>query len=194
MIGENKYKYIDNNAPNIKINYSYSEYLGLRFLDYWKISRKENLKEFNNENLDILIEKLNSEFESDNFISSVHIFSKWLKNIDSLDFLNDLNLLLKRFEVTRKIYNEYNVLMRPFHKKNYLCVNNYSLFGIILGLLFSKTKKYQFLNAHVKLNDILLGWDNDNLNEDSLMLRAYSLDLEYKNVIQILNKKGIIHG
>ena len=64
---------------------------------------------------------------------------------------------------------------------------------IVLGLLFSETKKYQYLNAHIKLNDILLGWDTYNLNEDSLMFRAYSLDLEYNNVIQILNKKDILH-
>jgi hypothetical protein len=195
MIGENKYKYIDSNAPNIKINYSYSKYLGLQFLDYWKTSRKENLKEFDKGNLDILIKKVDSRFVLEGFNSSGEIFSKWLKNIDllNLDFLKDVNLLIKRFEVTRKIFNEYNDLMRPNNKKNYLYINNYSLFGIVLGLLFSETKKYQYLNAHVKLNDILIGWDTHNLNDDSLMFRAYSLDLEYNNVIQILNKKNILH-
>ena len=195
MIGENKYKYINGNAPNVKINYSYSKYLGLQFLDYWKISRKENLKEFDKKNLDILIKKVDSSFVLEGFNSSVKVFSKWLKNIDllNLDFLKDVNLLIKRFEVTRKIYNEYNNLMRPFNKKDYLHINNYSLFGIVLGLLFSETKKYQYLNAHIKLNDILLGWDTYNLNEDSLMFRAYSLDLEYNNVIQTLNKKEIPH-
>ena len=195
MIGENKYKYIDGNAPNVKINYSYSKYLGLQFLDYWKISRKENLKEFDKLNLDILIKKLDSSCVLEGFNFSEEIFSKWLKNIDllNLDFLKDVNLLIKRFEVTRKIYNEYNDLMRPFNKKDYLYINNYSLFGIVLGLLFSETKKYQYLNAHVKLNDILLGWHTYNLNEDSLMFRAYSLNLEYNNVIQILKKKDILH-
>ena len=195
MIGENKYKYIDSNAPNIKINYSYSKYLGLQFLDYWKTSRKENLKEFDKANLDILIKKVDSRFVLEGFNSSGEIFSKWLKNMDllNLDFLKDVNLLIKRFEVTRKIFNEYNDLMRPNNKKNYLYINNYSLFGIVLGLLFSETKKYQYLNAHVKLNDILIGWDTHNLNDDSLMLRAYSLDLEYSNVIQILDNKNILH-
>ena len=195
MIGENKYKYINGNAPNVKINYSYSKYLGLQFLDYWKTSRKENLKEFDKANLDILIKKVDSRFVLEGFNSSGEIFSKWLKNMDllNLDFLKDVNLLIKRFEVTRKIFNEYNDLMRPNNKKNYLYINNYSLFGIVLGLLFSETKKYQYLNAHIKLNDILLGWDTYNLNEDSLMFRAYSLDLEYNNIIQTLNKKEIPH-
>lgn len=193
MIGENNYKYIDSNAPNIKINYSYSKYLGLQFIDYWKISRKENLKEFNKENLDVLIKKEDSKVLLDCFTSSKELFSKWLNKIDllSLDFIKDVNLLVKRFEVTRKIYNEYNDLMRPNNKKDYLHIDNYCLFGIVLGLLFSYTKKYQYLNAHIKLNDILLGWKTINLNEDSLMMRSYSLDLEYKNVIGILSEKNI---
>ena len=193
MIGENNYKYIDSNAPNIKINYSYSKYLGLQFIDYWKISRKENLKEFNKENLDVLIKKEDSKVLLDCFTSSKELFSKWLNKIDllSLDFIKDVNLLVKRFEVTRKIYNEYNDLMRPNNKKDYLHIDNYCLFGIVLGLLFSYTKKYQYLNAHIKLNDILLGWKTINLNEDSLMMRSYSLELEYKNVIGILSEKNI---
>tara|TARA_B110000858_G_C17752177_1_gene450232 strand:- start:161 stop:751 length:591 start_codon:yes stop_codon:yes gene_type:complete len=193
MIGETKYKYIDSNAPNVKINYSYSKYLGLQFIDYWKISRKENLKEFSKENLDVLIKKEDFRLALEGFTSSKEMFSKWLKNIDllNLDFIKDVNLLVKRFEVIRKIYNEYNDLMRPNNKNDYLQIDNYSLFGIVLGLLFSETKKYQYLNAHVKLNDILLGWKTYNLNEDSLTIRAYSLDLEYKNVLQILSEKDI---
>jgi len=193
MIGENKYKYMDSDAPNVKINYSYSKYLGLEFIDNWKASRIENLIEFDKEYLDIVIKNIDSRAVEEGFISSKELFSKWIKSIDlsNLDFLKDVNLLVKRFEVTRKVYNEYNDLMRPNNKKDFLEIDIYSLYGIILGLLFSLTKKYQYLNAHVKLNDILLGWKTNNLKKDSLTLRAYSLDLEYNNVTKILNKKSI---
>lgn len=195
MIGENKYKYINGDAPNVKINYSYSKYLGLEFIDYWKTSRIEKLKEFDKEYLYIIIKNIDSRVLQEGFISSKELFSKWIKRIDlsNLDFIKDVNLLVKRFEVTRKIYNEYNDLMRPNNKKDYLQIDNYSLYGIVLGLLFSETKKYQYLNAHIKLNDVLIGWEADYLNKASLTLRAYSLDLEYNNVIQILNKKLISH-
>lgn len=195
MIGENKYKYINGDAPNVKINYSYSKYLGLEFIDYWKTSRIEKLKEFDKDYLYIIIKNIDSRVLQEGFISSKELFSKWIKRIDllNLDFIKDVNLLVKRFEVTRKIYNEYNDLMRPNNKKNYLQIDNYSLYGIVLGLLFSETKKYQYLNAHIKLNDVLIGWKADYLNKASLTLRAYSLDLEYNNVIQILNKKLISH-
>jgi hypothetical protein len=195
MTGENKYKYIDSDAPNVKINYSYSKYLGLEFIEYWKSSRLENLKDFKKESLrNILIQNI-SAVEIQGYTVSKKIFSNWYDAIElnNFEISEDINLLVKRFEVTKKIYNEYNNLMRPKNKENYLNIENYSLFGIILGLLFSKTKKYQYLNAHVKLNDILLGWNLSDMPENNLLLRAYSLDLEYKNVINTLNKKNIAH-
>lgn len=196
MTGENKYKYIDSNAPNVKINYSYSKYLGLDFIEYWKLSRKENLKTFNKENLKVLIKESIDNECTNGYTFSKKIFSNWLDNIelDCKEFLVDVNLLVKRFEVTKKIYNEYNNLMRPENKDGYLNIENYSLFGIILGLLFSKTNNYQYLNAHVKLNDILVGWEAISITEDNLLLRAYSLDLEYKNIIETLSQKNISHG
>lgn len=196
MTGENKYKYIDCNSPNVKINYSYSKYLGLDFIEYWKLSRKENLKTFNKENLKVLIKESVDTECTNNYSFSKKIFSNWLDNIelDCKEFLLDVNLLVKRFEVTKKIYSEYNNLMRPENKDAYLNIENYSLFGIILGLLFCKTNNYQYLNAHVKLNDILLGWKPIDITNNNLLLRAYSLDLEYKNIIKILNQKNISHG
>jgi len=197
MTGENKYKYIDSNAPNVKINYSYSKYLGLEFVEIWKASRVENLKTFNKEDFKLLIKKdIDNETIKD-YTFSKKIFSNWVNKIelDNNEILDDVNLLVKRFEVTKKIYNEYNDLMRPSNKKNYLNIENYSLFGIILGLLFSKTKDYKYLNAHIKLNDILLGWEASNeIIKDNLLLKSYSVSLEYNNVIEILKQKKISHG
>ena len=191
MIGENKYKYIDGNVPKVKINYSYSKYLGLDFIEFWKFSREEYLKDFNLERLRALIGESISVDNSKDFVLSKNLFSSWIYNIDPKEIMVDVNLLVKRFEVTKKIYDDYNVLMRPSNKDNYLNFENYCLFGITLGLLFSKTKNYQYLNALLKLNDILLGWNTFNLNEDSLLLRSYSLDLEYKSISKILNQKNI---
>ena len=139
MTGENKYKYIDSDAPNVKINYSYSKYLGLEFIEYWKSSRLENLKDFKKESLrNILIQNI-SAVEIQGYTVSKKIFSNWYDAIElnNFEISEDINLLVKRFEVTKKIYNEYNNLMRPKNKENYLNIENYSLFGIILGLLFS---------------------------------------------------------
>ncbi len=191
MTGD-KYKYVNNNAPSEKINYSYSKYLGLEFIEQWKSSRKENL--IGLELIDL------RDFVSNNEIDDVvseytlaHImFLEWIDSIDinRFDMIRNVNLLVKRFEVTKRIYIEYNKEMRPNNKENYFNIQNYCLFGIALGKLFSKTKNYQFLNAHLKINDILLGWKN-NIKEKELSLRSFSFDLEYNNVIQILIQKNI---
>ena len=197
MIGENKYKYIDSNAPKAKINYSYSKYLGLDFIEFWKSSREKNLKNLDKENLRTLINQNISFDDSKDFVLSKNLFLNWLDNIEleHKRVLIDVNLLVKRFEVTKKIYNDYNVLMRPSNKENYLNIENYSLFGIILGLLFSKTKDFKYLNAHLKINDILLGWKASNgIIKDDLFLKSYSVSLEYNNVIELLKQKNISHG
>ena len=193
MIGENNYKYINKEAPKVKINYSYSKYLGLEFIQQWKVSRKSNIKTFYADKLNQFLTINNLDNISKDFTLSKVLFSNWLSSINKndLSIVDNVNLLVKRFEVTKKIYNEYNNLLRPENKLDYVEIENYSLFGVVLGLLFSKTKNFQYLNAHIKINDILLGWDLSNLNDNTLLIRSYSFDLEYNNVIDTLNKKNI---
>ena len=138
MIGDYKYKYIDRNAPSVKINYSYSKYLGLEFIQHWKISRQVILHRFDKQIFKKIIEEETSHEKITGYTFSRKLFSNWLDIIDrnSKEILTDINLLVKRFEVTKKIYSEYNDLMRPQCKDNYLEVENYSLFGRILGERF----------------------------------------------------------
>ena len=62
---------------------------------------------------------------------------------------------MKRFEVTKKIYNNYST---RFVKKsnNYSRLENYLEFGLILIKYYSIKKKKNYLNALLKLNDLLL--------------------------------------
>ena len=115
MTGDHKYTYIDSNAPNVKINYSYSRYLGLEFIQHWKISREVTLYRFDKQNLKIIINEKTNHQAIIGYTFSKKIFLTWLDVIDtnSKEILVDINLLVKRFEVTKKIYNEYNDLMRP---------------------------------------------------------------------------------
>lgn len=190
MIG-GKYKYINANAPDSKINYSYSKYLGKEFLRQWKCSREKEIKEFK---LNDFIEycKISKTIVVDGYVLAHTLFLKWIVSYDKSRDESDLALLIKRFEVTKKIYFEYDKKMRPKDKDNFLEFENYCLFGIVLGEIFKKNKKYQFLNAHIKINDIILGWKND-IDEKHLLLKSYSLNLECTNVVNILNEKNIIY-
>lgn len=183
------YKYISKDAPKEKIDYSYSGYFGLDFIASWLESRNNFLN--NEEKLKV---KFSTEFENldwnSSYISSKKIFNYWLvcleegKEIDSLIYL-----LIKRFEVTRKVYNEYSVLMRPEDTTNFADFEGYALFGILLGRLFNKTKFYPFLNALLKLNDILLGAASKA--EEIKGLVTLSIYQE-KNIIErILKEKNI---
>ena len=191
MTGDNiTYKYISETAPKDKIDYSYSIYFGLDFIKSW-LNTRNNFSKNKKEDLKFeCFSELNKIDWNSNYISSKKIFNYWLvcveegKKIDPLIYL-----LVKRFEVTRKIYNEYSELMRPEDKTNFEDFESYALFGILLGKLFKKTKFYPFLNALLKLNDILLGIvPNAKENKD---LVTISINLEKNIIIGILKEKNI---
>src|SRR6056300_1148798 len=100
MIGDNLYIYCDNDVPNSKINYSYSKFHGTVFLNSWMENRMAvDLAEVKQFEIKFLT---NTETEK--------IFENWIQG-GFPNFSNNLNallLLLKRFEVTKKIYDSYD--------------------------------------------------------------------------------------
>ena len=66
-----------------------------------------------------------------------------------------IDLLLKRFEVTRKIYGTYDETFRPTDKSDYREPGRYALFGVVLVLAYRNTGRLPYLNALLKMNDIL---------------------------------------
>ena len=65
--------------------------------------------------------------------------------------------MIKRFEVTKKIYESYDDNFRPHDKAKYQNPNLYVLFAEILILAYRKYSKLQYLNALLKVNDINVG-------------------------------------
>lgn len=157
MIGDSlKYKYLNNNSPNEKIDYSYSTYHGEDFINAWKKSRLEFIEQRE-------IKNLLFEFEDENPTKS--LFNNWIHDLLDGNFedTEKLNLLLKRFEVTKKIYDSYDSDFRPTEKTTeYKNIQLYILFSYILALAYTYYKKLYYLNSLLKVNDIIIS------NEDSI--------------------------
>lgn len=172
------YKYINTNSPKKKINYSYSEFKGEEFLDSWRDSRNLShplIKEYT----------LNKNIESD----TEKLFHNWINSLNQNNFtdLDLLNLLIKRFEVTKKIYNSYNELFRPINSKNYEITSLYILFAIILTQAYKKFENLQFLNALLKVNDINLS-NLETLNKVDKDNLKYCLTEETIYIKNLINK------
>ena len=180
MIGDRlEYKYISEAVPKEKINYSYSQYFGKPFIDSWQESRQQCL----------LIE--GSESISDTNAPTSILLKSWtdeLHNKNEFDS-SGLNLLVKRFEVTKRIYNEYDTNFRPIGSKDYLVVSNYLRFAETLIAAYKVSGKKPYLNALLKVNDICCSLKINR--EDEQSLRSENIKKERRLVSELMHDLGI---
>ena len=181
MTGESKtYKYISPTAPSEKINYSYSTYEGEHFLNLWKENRKATLDKCPDF---FAIELVNSDSETE------QLFNEWIRNDDfnNQKIIQDLNTLIKRFEVTKKIYSSYDPNFRAIDKSKFNDLRLYVLFSYILVQASKTKKKTQYFNALLKVNDILSSVFS-SLNEGNKILLGYCLSKEIEYIQQLKSK------
>lgn len=149
MTGDNYvYKYINSNTPLEKIDYSYSKFDGELFMSAYLKTRIDLI---GSQKIDLSALLL---FESS--IKTELVFNEWIKILRTNNDINitDLNLLLKRFEVTKKLYETYDSNFRPIDKHKFSNYRLYVLFSYVLCLKYEKKNKLQYLNALLKVNDI----------------------------------------
>ncbi len=181
MTGESKtYKYTSLTSPLEKINYSYSIYEGEHFLNLWKENRRSIIikcPEFS----EIRLKNSDSDTEL--------LFNQWIKKNDfaNQEISQNLNTLIKRFEVTKKIYISYDTNFRSLDKSKFIDLRLYLLFSYILIQAFGTRNKAQYLNSLLKVNDILSGLFN-SLNEENQALLGYCLSNEIEFIQQLKAK------
>ena len=151
MIGDNNtsYKYINKNVFDNKINYSYSKFGGIEFIRSWDKKRKECL--------DILLDGSEVCYEIiDNSLTNIE-FKKWLSSPKTLfSELDKVHLLIKRFEVTKKIYQMYDGDYRRLNKDaKHDNLNLYINFGFVIAKLYHEFRHIQYLNTLLKIIDII---------------------------------------
>lgn len=193
MIGDSlQYKYINDEAPAIKINYSYSKYWGKDFIKSWRNTRATVLSDCDDTELFTLISQKQSNLWENEYVLSEKLLMHWLavyeNQVTKID--DAIFLLIKRFEVTRKIYFDYNIEMRPSNRNIYEDFKIYGLFGVLLGKLFLQTRKYPFLNALIKTNDIIVGRFLQ-MDKEIKPLMVLSIQQEVTIIEELLEKKMI---
>lgn len=172
------YPYTSPDAPGQKINYSYSAFRGEAFIDAWKIRRNDDVSE------DFMA--LNGSEPNLSGTPTEGVFLHWIAAMRGEGDVNweALNLLLKRFEVTKKIYEDYGLDFRPIDKQS---LNNFRLYVIFTQVLtnaFETTKKLPYLNALLKANDIGQSVSGQ-LNEEEKMMLGYSIQKEREFIMEL---------
>lgn len=140
------YDITKNNLLKKPYNYSFSKFEGRKFLNAYFQNRKRTLNILSKKDLKVLT--LNKK----NNCKTLRELNKILKIKGKF---KKFDVLLKRFEVSKKIYDEYSDLYVK-KNKNFTKIENYLKFGLILCKYYSLNKKKNYLNALLKLNDLLI--------------------------------------
>ena len=194
---EDYYIYTKNNLLEKPLKYQYSLLEGKSFFDNFFKDRNECLKilkerydKFKSYNL------ISNDLElTDRYISEKSLILKEYllfllndKYIDKQEHLKTFNVLIKRFEVSKKLFKSYDIVEIKKNSKEYNDVLTYSLFSLVLQLFFHKTniveQKIIYINTILKANDIL-----SSITKDKIILPlevSYSINA-FKGEIEITN-------
>lgn len=181
------YPYFTSDAPEAKINYSYSQFLGIPFIEAWKEYRMKFIYRGNGE---CKLQDLYNAVLDIEGNSTSSLFNKWIKLLlENESSIEGVYLLLKRFEVTKKIYEEYDSEFRPLDKRKYNDRFLYIKFALIMVLSFRITEKFQFLNVLLKVNDINCSmYDSLESREKSVLDWVISEEIRFIEDLQNINE------
>lgn len=119
------------------------------------------------------------------------LFSCLNENGSNSDLLSDwLNLYIKRFEVTKKLYSTYTKKMKPVGE-DFCSVGNYALLSISSLLFYEKKQNLKMLNCALKLNDLICSIYKDISKLEDIYLIMTSLCCETGFIKQLALNHGV---
>lgn len=146
------YPYASGDLLENRNTYFYSEYLGERFMAAWRRQRAEAMARLEGSEAagqpdpqpesptDRLLETLLTDFTAAKASEQSRA---------------QLDALLQRFEVTKRLHGEYNAGFRPADLADYRKMERYVRFGEVLDAAYGVTASLPYLNALMKCLDTL---------------------------------------
>ena len=195
-----KYTYSDVDLIKFPQRYQLSSFEGRKFISSYKEARQNVLNEIIKKihlctfpetlqtlqkSLEVKTQKNHDRFVTENLL--VFILTKSdLKENEKENRL--IEKLLKNFEITKKIYSEYNYELKK-QSANYEAVRNYILFSLICSKKFLVNNDLKFLNSLLKLNDIICSKINTISDPTDLLLIYYAINFELEYIKELIKKK-----
>lgn len=186
-----EYLYVTQDFRVSTIDYSYSKFNGLSFIKAY-IDYRSNF--------------ISTEVFEESFVDTQSLFiceEDFIDYICTKKFLNkclkesfnknkeEFDLLIKRFEVTKKVYSFYDTNFRPHSTcKNDLRLEYFIAFSHTLSEIYGKTENFKYLNSLLKVNDILCSAYNQ-LSQKEKMILAFLIKKEVDFVKALSNKLNI---
>ena len=208
MKNENLYTY----KPTLgkPITYQYSKFNGMDFVSSYAIYRLNILKklkiskqskdllgygkssEYAKKDFDMLFKKFESlENTKEKLSLMLFMQHKYLRKKNKVQkyCCNILSKFIRKYEVSKKIYLKYDSnLMKISH--NYSDMTNYLLLSANLAIYYQYSKNLKFLNAFIKINDLLCS-EFQKIRKNNYDLLHFSLNLEINAIKKLYLKRGI---
>lgn len=173
--------------------YQYSSYYGIEFLEAW-ISHRENvcmgLQVHIKQN--IMIDSPNQSVKA--FCHTKTILQQILYQIQNEKIIETkkqilLKTLVKKFEVSKRLFNEYNEEFKPVDQFAYYDFDIYLLFAEVIESAYCLTSDFVYLNVLLKIIDTLIAYLKQ-FSEFQKSRLANLIQQEKKHVLSIaLNNK-----
>ena len=199
-----EYQYTKNNLLKFPEKYQMSTFENLDFLVSYKKSRQSILEIIrNNDEILDFKDVLNktSILKNNNFKNIQKSFIETDKLLQFLyvDILNNqnndnisLDILIKKFEIKKKIFESYDLEFKENTKK-FINLKNYVLLSLICLLKFEKTNNLKFLNVSLKLNDTICSQVKTLVILEDILIFNFVIKKELQIIFDLCDKKGIIN-
>jgi methionyl-tRNA formyltransferase len=200
------YKYATGDLLEERNTYFYTTFEGKVFLDSWSESRNEILKKLpepqicepSGEIESLCMLKL--RIETDEVVQSESLLNTLYHELFNMDSSNRkknkeleamVDLMVQRFEVSKRIHKEYWKKFRAVDKRNYKNLSLYVQAAEVYEIAYDVFKKLTFLNVLIKILDTICAVHSGL--EDSLNGRVSALlQKEKRHVNNLANSVGVL--
>ena len=191
MVSE--YTYSKNDLLRNPLSYQKTPFEGIDFLRAFKKSRLDVLER--EDFYDFKLENFLNNFKNSRRPNSVKfklfdLLSYFLSQSEFKSKKNLVDKMLKKFEVKKKLFTEYDLDFKEV-SNDFQNLKNYMLFGIICIIYYEKYSSLKYLNVHLKINDILCS-QIDKIIDNDRNLFCFVLKKELEYIDELCRKKGII--
>ncbi len=188
------YSYTDGDKIASPNTYFYTEYNGQEFLNSYFGNRKSILRKTKD-----AVEPMFSEndIETDQSLIRTSIYLDYLytslqsqNHSRNADIFAEINLILKKFEVSKRIYDFYLPEFKKSDDSDFKNLNNYLKLASVLSRSYEITNKLNYLNGMLKVIDTLISVFNE-MSELEKKNLAWLIRLEIDHVGKLTSKLRI---
>ena len=174
------YTYSQGNLLESPNTYTYTEYHAESFLEDWYAARSRLLAEAAD------VEDVAGSFQMSSAPAARTIRAMSAEVQSGKTSPAGLLHLVRRFEITKRVYEAYTPEWRAVDKEAFQDLSLYLGFGQLLAEAYRRHGLLQLLNALLKVNDTLVSV-RDRLTDPELAVLRQSVDFEMQSILALID-------